>query len=194
MPGKIETARHGLIVGAMVLLTIQPGCKQCGTDKCADIPQGAIPPPAGTYACRWQNAQAFRAEQDDFTIHQCEWLAGGSQLGPDGRKHAAEIARRWDQLPFPVVITPADDPNLNGARKDTLVNLLASDGVVDPAERVIVAYPKAEGLYGQEAARYGNMRLQGGSMMGGGMGGGMMGGMGGGMMGGGMMGGMGGGY
>jgi hypothetical protein len=156
---------------ALVLMSwaaLSAGCSsydygwKCRTDRCADIPCGAIPPPAGTYSCRWQTEQIARAQQDFFVIHQTEWYLGGKQLGPDGRKHVREIAKRLGEGSCPVIIAATDDDKLNAARKQAVVESLFQLGVFDADTRVVSGESEAEGLYGQEAVRYGTARLQGG--------------------------------
>lgn len=148
------------------------GCKQgpgplC-PDKCADIPSGAMPRPAGTYVCQWQHAQMDRAEKEEFVIHQYEWFQGGRTLGPDGRRHLATMTLRLAHEPYPVVISASDDPDKDEMRRQTIVEALAMDGVSDADQRVLIAKPEAEGLYGPEAVRYGTSRMMGRGMMGGG--------------------------
>lgn len=162
-----------------------------GVDRGATITKGAIPAPAGSHVCQWQQNQALRAEQDDFVINSNEWFGGGKELGPDGRRHLSSIARQLPTSPFPVLIAADDDQLLNETRKQIVIELLQEQGVSDAQERTIVGYPEAEGLYGMEAARYGTMRMMGVGGMGGGMGGGFGGGMGSGGLGGGMGSGMG---
>jgi hypothetical protein len=131
------------------------------TDQCADIPCGAIPPPAGTYSCQWQTEQIARAQQDFFVIHQTEWYLGGKQLGPDGRKHVSQIAKRIGEGSSPVIVAASDDDKLNAARKKTVVESLLKLGVLDADSRVVSGDSQAEGMYGQEAVRYGTARLSG---------------------------------
>jgi hypothetical protein len=142
------------------------GCKYDGgwawcTDQCADIPCGAIPPPAGTYSCRWQTEQAARAQQDFYVIHEYEWYLAGEKLGPDGRKHIGAIAAQLGDGPQRVIVAESDDQKLNGARKKAVVENLRQLGVVDAENRVLLGESQAEGLYGQEAVRYGTARLGG---------------------------------
>lgn len=188
------------LAGASLFLS---GCHACcdgimGRDPCATIPPGAIPSPVGTYACQWQTAQIAKADLDKFVIHQNEWYMGGDTLGPDGKRHMTKIADRLPHVPCPVIIATSDNEELDNTRREFVVKKLADAGVDDAENRVVLAVPEAEGMYGQEAVRNGTIRQMGiggmgmgGGMMGGGMGGGMMGGgMGGGMFGGGMGGGM----
>ena len=129
------------------------------TDRCADISCGAIPPPAGTYSCQWQTEQISRAEQDFFVIHEYEWYMGAEQLGPDGRKHVHEIAKRLGEGPQHVIVAASDNDKKNAARRKVVVENLTQLGVLDADVRVVSGESQAEGLYGQEAVRYGTCAL-----------------------------------
>jgi hypothetical protein len=146
----------------MIPLTIvlAAGCHEtgcvCPTDRCADIPPGAIPQPPGTYSCQWQTAQKLRAEQDKFVIYQYEWFEGGDHLGPDGRRHVEAIAQQLGGVPFPVVVEKSTDGKLDALRRQQVIADLAKLGAPDPERRVILGYSEAEGLQGTEAVRLGN--------------------------------------
>lgn len=120
-------------------------------DNCATIPPGAIPAPVGSYLHKFIDLQAAKAEADDFVIYNYEWYLGGRDLGPFGRYHLNEIARRLPSVPFPVVVEPSLDLELNEARRQVIVDYLAQYGVPNPQDRVILAFPQAGGLYGEEA-------------------------------------------
>lgn len=180
------------VVVTLGLCSLSMGCQSTngflGVDRGARIDKGAIPAPAGTHVCQWQQIQTGRAEQDDFVINTNEWSGDGQELGPDGRRHVQTIAGRIRTSPFPVLIAAGEDESLNQIRKQVIIDMLQERGVVDASQRTVIGYPEAEGLYGTEAARFGSMRMMGI----GGMGMGGVGGMGGGGGGGGLGGGMGG--
>ncbi|MER3416616.1 MAG: hypothetical protein C4297_10440 [Gemmataceae bacterium] len=138
----------GLILAGLAgCHTTHPWC----VDNCSDVPPGALPAPAGTYVREFQNVQAGKAEMDDFVIYKHEWYMGGKDLGPYGLYHLDQIARRLPEVPFPVMIQAHADPELNEARRQTVIAQLAMRGIQDAQERVVVGYPAAEGLYGEEA-------------------------------------------
>jgi hypothetical protein len=151
------------------------------------------------------------AGASDFVIHQHEWYQGGEALGPDGRRHVAELAQRMQTEQYPVVLEPAEpdlkvSPNIETAiqmarardqnRRMVVIQQLAASGSIGVDSRVIVAYPQAEGLSGDEATRVFQSLSRGGGNFGGGggNGGGGFGGGGGGLGGGGGFGGGGGGF
>ncbi len=105
------------------------------------------PAVTGTYTRQLFDQQAAKAEADDFVIYKNEWYMGGTALGPFGSYHITEIVRRLGEVPFPVVIQPQiGDPALDLTRRDVVVRALASAGVPDADQRVLIAYPQAEGL------------------------------------------------
>ncbi|MFK7822107.1 MAG: hypothetical protein AB8G99_25645 [Planctomycetaceae bacterium] len=129
-------------------------------------------------------------------INLHEWYQGGEALGPDGRRHIAELAQRMQTEQHPVVLEPAEpdlnvSPNIETAiqmarakdenRRMTVIQQLAASGSVGADSRVIVAYPQAEGLRGDEAVRvFQRLNSRGGGGGFGGGGGGNAGGLGGG--------------
>ena len=121
-------------------------------DNCSNIPKGAQPAPNGTYVNRFIETQQNKAEMDDFVIYKHMWYKGGTDLGPLGRYTLDQIVKRLPTVPFPVVIATSKDAALDESRRDHVMAMLKLRGVDDPA-RVIVAYPIAEGLFGDEAPR-----------------------------------------
>src|SRR5262249_40280429 len=123
-------------------------------------------------------AQAGKAESDDFVLYNHMWCKGGTDLGPLGRYQLELMAKRLPTVPFPVVIATSKDAALDQARREVVVAQLAAWGFTDPT-RVVVAYPIAEGLYGDEAYRIADAYLGlpgggfGGGLLGGGLGGGL---------------------
>ena len=146
-------------------------------DECATIPKGALPEPNGTFVREFGKRQTFKAAFDDFVIYSNEWLDDGKELGPAGTYHIQQIIRRLPTVPFPVMIQVDPDPEKNAARRSLIVNALAMAGVPDPEQRVLIGFPGAEGLYGEEGQYIYNRMLmtsaRGG--MGYGFGGGMSG-------------------
>ena len=149
------------------------------------------PAPLGSYLYGWRDAQAIAAEADQFVIYRQEWYLDGTKPGPYGSYHLQRIVERLPSVPFPVIIeVDMRDEKINLARKTFVVNQLLAAGITDAPARVIVGYPRAEGLFGDEAARIFLQRFgagqTGGTM---GTGGGAYGGAGFGVPGGGLMGG-----
>src|SRR5207248_2376414 len=101
----------------------------------------------------FQNAQAGKAEADDFVFYKHEWYLGGRELGPYGRYHLNEVTKRLRHVPFPVVLQPTADRELNEIRRQLIVQYLKLNDIPDAELRVLVAFPEAEGLDGNEAER-----------------------------------------
>jgi len=164
-------------------------------DKCADIPQGAIPQPIGTHTNTLYTNQVNKAEMDQFVIYLYEWQGDSPNFGPFGARHIDRLAARLPKVTFPVIIEPDCDAGINEARRLTVVAYLEQHGIANAVQVVRLGYPIAEGIYGDEAQRiyrqmitprfnnnFGNRNgLQGGNQGGiqGGFGGGQSGGFGG---------------
>jgi hypothetical protein len=147
---------HSLVLGAGLastsLLNAGERCLypfRC-IDNCSTIPPGAQPAPLGTYMNRIIHIQETKAEMDDFVIYKHMWYRAGKELGPYGKYVLDMIAHRLPSVPFPVVVETAKNEELDEARREIIINLLAQRGILDPS-RVIVAFSQAEGLYGDEA-------------------------------------------
>jgi hypothetical protein len=164
----------GCVLGASLVL---PAATQAGdkndrwycVNNCANIPKGAQPAPLGTYVNKFIEIQTGIAEADDFVLYKHMWYRAGTELGPLGRYQLDLISRRLANVPFPVVIETSKNDGLDQQRRDIIVSLLAARGFTDPS-RVVVAFPQAEGLYGDEAPQIYNQLLFGG-FFGGGLGG-----------------------
>ena len=140
----------------------------CWVDNCSDIPQGAIPLPIGTHVSEFGNRMADKAEADDFVFYYNEWFEDQPVLGPYGTDHLARVLRRMPTVPFMVVIQPEDNPPLNAARRKVIIDALAASGMPDPASRVLVGKPAAEGLFGERTPIIYQGVLQAGGGFGGG--------------------------
>jgi hypothetical protein len=119
-------------------------------DEGACIPAGALPAPNGSYVHRFQDMQADKAEADDFVIYLHEWYMGGPVLGPYGTYHVDQIVKRLPDVPFPVVLQPDKDPRVNETRRELIVSRLIACGFKDADVRVVIGFPEAEGLFGEE--------------------------------------------
>jgi len=138
--------------GAVLAIALSASSFGCRSNRpflhgCPDFPPGAIPPPAGTYTCRWQTAQMNRADAGKFVIHQNEWFMGGKTLGPDGERHVRQMGMQLSHVPYPVVISRSVDEQLNDERRQIIVDQLTMAGVADASHRVIIDKPEGEGLW-----------------------------------------------
>lgn len=159
-----------LVCACSALLMLSGCCPHCGRlfcDSCADITPGAIPPPPGSHTCAWQTTQAAMAERDDFVIYQYEWVGETTEPSPFGLRHLAGLVPRLQTQPCQVVIQPSENQVLDADRRIALVGLLAAQGLPDADAQVVIGYPMAEGLNGQEAPRLSQGYLRGGARSGG---------------------------
>lgn len=117
-------------------------------DRCATVAPGSLPQPNGLHVRRFIDVQAGKAEADDFVVYQHEFSSGGVELGPYGKYHVHQMARRLPDVPFPVVLQVGANDETNQARMANLIDALANAGVNDAAARVVLGYPRAEGLDG----------------------------------------------
>lgn len=151
---------------ALVAPALLAGCMMDGSnwvhiDNAADIPRGALPAPSGTYVNQIVNVQAMKAEADDFVVYKHEWYMGGTELGPYGRYHINLMVQRLATVPFPVMLQADADSAVNEARRQMLIYYLSLAGMPDAEHRVVVGFPEAEGLYGEEAERIYPQMIQG---------------------------------
>ena len=199
-----------LVVGLVLFAGVAcAGCRStpgpAGDDnERPGVAYSTTPQPIGTSARMHFARQKQYAEEGDFVVYQHEWFNGGLSLGPGGHRHVQHLVRRMDDEKFVVVVEPSE-PDLplhrdvdvavteagktDASRRVALVKMLVSSGVTDADSRVVIGWPRGEGLRGDQAPRV-FRRLNSGGRGGGAFGGG--GGMGGGGMGGGGMGGGGG--
>ncbi|MBV9123599.1 MAG: hypothetical protein JO112_09595 [Planctomycetes bacterium] len=125
-----------------------------GFRGCADIPPGAIPPPAGVHVRAWEEAQTTLARADRFVIYLNEWFMGGQTLGPYGQYHLQQILQGYSAVPYLVVIQPnLDRDDLNEVHRRVIVQALLDHGYQDAPSRVVVAFPPTEGISGEEGSR-----------------------------------------
>lgn len=109
--------------------------------------------PRGSFVHKFIAVQANKAEPLDFVFYGNEWYKGGTTLGPYGRYHVGEVAKRLPKVPFPVVLEPHINPAVNEARRKLLVEALLNLGISDAQQRVVIAYPPSEDLRGDDIER-----------------------------------------
>ena len=79
-----------------------------------------------------------------------------AELGPGAKRHLEMVAMRLEHVPFPIVIEQSQHnakPQLDAARRQTIVMHLNRMGITGADERVVVAGAFAEGYTGIEAER-----------------------------------------
>jgi len=101
----------------------------------------------------WETQEA-NAEAADFIFYDHEFKGQTAELAPGAKKHLMQVALRLEHVPFPVVIEESlhnAKPELDQARRQTIVEQLARLGAANSEERVIVANAFPEGYTGIEA-------------------------------------------
>jgi hypothetical protein len=111
-------------------------CREC--DGCGPGCVGQLPDPRGAHTQAVFDLHAEKAEADDFVVYQHEWTHGRDELGPRGRRHLEQIAKRLPHEPFAVVIETSGDATLDDNRRSHVLAELAALGVVDFEARVTV--------------------------------------------------------
>ncbi len=134
-----------------ILLAGLAGCRGDRAASCQDIPPGAIPRPAGSFACDWIESHAARAERDMLVIYQYEWVTDRAELGPFGQQHVERLAALLARSFGPIVVQPSGRSELDEARRAVVLDRLAEKNVRLSPEQVVVGRPEAEGLDGLEA-------------------------------------------
>ena len=151
---KITNASFTRSCLAVALITTS-GCASrggiFGVDRCADIPAGAIPEPAGAKVCDWQTAQVANAEADQTVFYKCDFVGNSAKIAPESLNRIARSAGSGLATNQPSIIEPSGDETLDAARVTAVSLQLASYGITDPV--VTVAIPAALGMQGIRAER-----------------------------------------
>ncbi len=112
------------------------------------------PFPLGQVSDSHWETQQTNAEAADFIFYDHEFRGNTAELAPGAKKHLMQVALRLEHVPFPVVIEESlhnARPELDAARRQTIVEQLARLGASNVEERVIVANAFSEGYTGIEA-------------------------------------------
>lgn len=143
-----------LILGSLALAAIA-GCHHRGVNGGSYAGPGADRPfPVGQVTDSFWETQQANAEAADFIFYDHEFRGNTAQLSPGATKHLEQVALRLEHVPFPVVIEESlhdAKPELDQARRQTIVEQLARLGVLNAEERVVVANAFPEGYTGIES-------------------------------------------
>ena len=96
----------------------------------------------------WETQQT-NAEASDFVFYDHEFKGNTARLTPAGKKHLMQVALRLPQVPFPVIVEEIPDdaePELDGQRRQAIVDGLTRLGLKMIDGRVVVAPAFAEGI------------------------------------------------
>ncbi|WP_425617784.1 hypothetical protein NA78x_001473 [Anatilimnocola sp. NA78] len=114
------------------------------------------PFPIGQVSDSFWETQQTNAEAADFTFYDHEFRGDTAELAPGAKRHLESVAMRLEHVPFPIVIEQSQHnakPQLDAARRQTIVMHLNRMGITGADERVVVAGAFAEGFTGIEAER-----------------------------------------
>ncbi len=132
-----------------------PGCRTgqgiCNVDRCADVPCGAIPAPAGSYLCNWQQAQVASASIDLGVFYQSDFVGDSVNLSPSAEQQVARLVQQGAVGTIPIVIEPSNDPQRDAGRVYMLASAFSAAGYPMSADHIQVAHPAAIGLEGFQA-------------------------------------------
>lgn len=155
-----------LSVTAVVVLS---GCAACD-DYCGPNHGGRLsggrgaqpgasfdrPFPVGQNSDAFWETQQTNAEAADFIFYDHEFSGETANLAPGAKRHLEEVALRLPHVPFPIVIEQSmfnAKPELDLARRQSVVMQLARLGVTNAEERVVIANAFAEGFTAVEGER-----------------------------------------
>jgi uncharacterized membrane protein YgcG len=177
-------------VGTIGLTLAITGCRMgdgiCKVDRCADIPCGAIPAPAGSHVCEWQAVQVDSASADQGVFYQSDFVGKTAQLSPSAEQQVARLVEHGALDNLHLVLEPSSDPQRDTDRVYMLASAFSAAGFPMSTGQIQIAHPAALGLDGFRAQQIGRTAARSGNAGGGGTGGR---GIGGGGMGGGGIGG-----
>lgn len=144
-----------LILSSLALAALA-GCQHHGAKRGGNYagPGADRPFPVGQVTDSFWETQQANAEAADFIFYDHEFRGNTAQLSPGAKKHLEQVALRLEHVPFPVVIEESlhnARPELDQARRQTIVEQLARLGALNVEERVIVANAFPEGWTGIEA-------------------------------------------
>lgn len=147
--------RYAYSFAILVLASPVAGCSRYhgifGVDRCADIPAGAIPEPAGNKVCAWQTAQITSAFADQTTLYQCDFVGETSDLSPQAQQRILRHIHTGVASQSVWMIEPSANAPLDQSRIRSVSEFLTEQGA--PSFEVFLATPAAIGLEGAQAER-----------------------------------------
>lgn len=146
----IRFMKLGFAAAMLAGATLVVGCHK---DRRQDIPEGALPQPLGTSTNEFFSRQAQVGETDAFVVYLYEWDGDGTDLDAWSQQRLHGLINQLPRQPYLLVVQPSDDSRLDDARRRALVAMVSRQGVPHADERVIVANPRADALYGIESGR-----------------------------------------
>ena len=117
-------------------------------DRYADIPEGAIPDPAGQKSSIIQNSQIKAASIDQQVLYHADFIGSTTDLAPAADRRISLLTAS-DNLMSTLIIEPSDDTDLDNRRVAAMKSYLDSREIVGVT--IELAYPAALGLESVQA-------------------------------------------
>jgi hypothetical protein len=116
-------------------------------------PDAFIEPPLGYYINQQFAVQVAKADPHRFTLYNTDFLPGTDRFSPVGASRFNLMFARLPDWSGPIVVQwSPEQPELAQARRQAVVETLASAGVPVTAERVLIGPSPYPGGMGTEAA------------------------------------------
>lgn len=138
----MKTTTYSLLA---LLAIASVGCQTTATVA----PPVDRPFPVGQVSDSFWETQQTNAEAADFIFYDHEFEGDTARLAPGAKKKLMSVALRLEHVPFPVTVEESPHnarPELDLARRRTVVEQLARLGVPQAENRVVIANAFAEGI------------------------------------------------
>ncbi len=117
--------------------------------------------PFGSYVLQGEQMQITNGLQDQQVLYHYDFFAGdrAATLSPRGEYQLKKIIRRMEIASCPIVIqTAIVNPELDEARRESVLEALRAAGVAAVPDMVVIDHPPLPGLAGEEGwSVYGNL-------------------------------------
>jgi hypothetical protein len=138
-----------LVSGLVLALGLASGNAAAQTGKpCKEQPLNVNP--LGHSVHSFMEVQTANAVQSRFVFLPNEWYMGGCELGPMGCQHMLAVVHATGPC-LPIVIETSGNQSLDESRRAHLVKGLETLGLFDAGQRVVVNFPAATVLRGEQA-------------------------------------------
>ncbi|MEX0866836.1 MAG: hypothetical protein WD030_05720 [Pirellulales bacterium] len=137
--------KNSAYILTLMLIATSFGCKGAGTVG----PPVDRPFPVGQATDAFWETQQTNAEAADFVFYDHEFVGDTAELAPGAKKKLMAVALRLEHVPFPITIEESlhnARPQLDLARRRTVVEQLARLGIPQAENRVVIASAFAEGI------------------------------------------------
>ncbi|MBI3467065.1 MAG: hypothetical protein HY000_28965 [Planctomycetes bacterium] len=119
-------------------------------EKYWGYPEEFCEPPLGYFVNAHVATQLSNGEAARMVLFHYDFIDGGANLKPRGKRQLAKIAKLLTNL-HPIVIEASADAALDESRRQAVLSQLAETMSAVPDERVQVGFPLSRGLEGAEA-------------------------------------------